>query len=75
MVNSSNENSLNEKDKKKFVNEMMKLATKAKKSSKEEISAQVDKKIRRFETLQELIYIITIILAFLLTYIILMSIY
>ncbi len=75
MVNSSNDNPLNEKDKKKFVKEMMKLATKTKKSSKEEISIHVDKKIRRFESIQELIYIITVILAFILTYIILMSNY
>ena len=73
MSNSSNENSLTKKDKEKFVNEMMKLAVKAKKSSKEELSAQVDKKIRRFEIIQELFYFITIILALILTYFILMS--
>ncbi|MFX1453358.1 MAG: hypothetical protein ACFFCM_21165 [Promethearchaeota archaeon] len=73
MSSSSNDNSLTKKEKEKFVNEMMKVAIKAKKSSKEELSAQADKKIRRFELFQELFYFITIILALILTYIFLTS--
>lgn len=68
MTNVPDSNILNEKQKRKFVKKMMKLANKAKKSSEEEISSQLDKKIRRFDTFEGIFYIITIIVTLILAY-------
>ncbi|MHA1380076.1 MAG: hypothetical protein ACTSRG_17020 [Candidatus Helarchaeota archaeon] len=68
MADSSDESTLDEKEKNKFVKNMMNLANKVKASSEDEVYTKIEKEFRRNDIMEFVMYILTFVLAAILIY-------